>query len=128
MSVPADDAPARDAVLDKSAADDTAADHPVVGGNNLVTSNGARVDSVESDNNPADKEDNASATTRVRQPTPGARYWRAPGTTTRICPGAAYHAARRIRPSAVPGHTTTIRLDVVHNNTVWDSAINDTTG
>ena len=46
------------------------------------------------------------------QPTPGARYWRAPGTTTRKRPGAAYCAPTSIRPSAAPGHTATIRLGV----------------
>ena len=64
------------AFLDESATndaadDDAADDHPAAGSDDLVTGDGARVDSADSDDDASDKEDNALAT-RV-QPTPGAR-------------------------------------------------------
>ena len=110
VSVPADDAPTRDAVLDESANNNAAHNHPAARGNNQVTGNGARVDSAESDDDTADKEDNPSATTV--QTTPGARHWRASGTTTRIRPCVAHQTPTRIRTSAALGHTGTIRLGV----------------
>ena len=75
-SVPSNTATTRDAVLDESATedaadDDASDDNPVAGGDDLFTSDGARVDSADSDNNAADEENNALATTV--QPTPGAR-------------------------------------------------------
>ena len=42
------------------------------GGDDLVTGDGAHIDSADSNDDAADKEDNASATTV--QPTPGAQY------------------------------------------------------
>ena len=109
-SVPANNAPSRDAVLDESADNNTADDHTAAGGDDLVTGDGAHVDLADSDDDATDKEDNASAITV--QATPGARFWRAPGTTTRIHPGAVHRAATRIRPSAAPGYTASIRLGV----------------
>ena len=117
---------AQDAVLAKSADNNAANDHPAAGGRNLGTRDGAHVDSADSDDDAADKEDNALATTV--QPTHGARYWRAPGTITRIRPGAAHCAAMRIRSSAALGHTATIRMGVVHNNTALGSAGEDAAG
>ena len=107
VSVPADDASARDTVVDKSAADDAADNHPAAGGDNLVTGDGAHADSADSENDAADKEDNASATTF--QLTLGARYWGALGTTTRTQPGVAHGDTTRIRPAQLfppaPGAT-----------------------
>ena len=50
----------------------TTHDHPAAGGDDLDTGVSAHVNSEDSDNNPADKEDNALAMT-VCQPTPIAR-------------------------------------------------------
>ena len=63
--------PARNAFLDKSAHDDAADAHPAAGGDGIVTGGCARVDSADSNDNAADKEDNALATTF--QPPTGAR-------------------------------------------------------
>ena len=86
-SVPGDNAPAQDPVLDESANvnaanGDAADDHSAASGDDLVTGNGASVDSAGSDDVAADKWDNASE--KGVDPTPGAWYWRAPGTTTMI--------------------------------------------
>ena len=76
-SVPTDSVSTRDTVLDELAAEDAADnnaadDYPAARGDNLDTGDGARVDSAESNDDAADKEDNVMAT--VVQLTPGARY------------------------------------------------------
>ena len=96
-SIPTDDAFTWDTVVKKSATDDAADhdaanDHPAAAGNDLVTIDDAGVDSADSDDNAVDKEDNASVMTI--QLLTSARYWRAPGTTTRTRPTAAHRAFR----------------------------------